>query len=77
MTKSRTTSSSLGLLIVIAVWIEHNPGTSAQISSLELLRPQYRKFRNGLFKYIGRTDTDWAYNWNVKRGVSDFVNNYL
>lgn len=65
----KTTSSYLRLLIVLGSMLAYFPRTSGQISSLELLRPHYRKLRNGLFSFIGRTDTDWAYEWNRKRGV--------
>lgn len=30
---------------------------------------EYRSLRGGLFKYIGRTDTDSAYLWNLRRQV--------
>lgn len=40
-----------------------------QTSKLEKLLPTYRVVRNLLFDFIGRTDTDWAYRWNLKRKV--------
>lgn len=30
----------------------------------------YRKFRVGLFKFVGRSDTDAAYLWSLKRQVT-------
>lgn len=31
---------------------------------------EYRKFRVGLFKFVGRSDTDAAYQWSLKRQVN-------
>lgn len=42
----------------------------SQRTFLDKFINEYRKFRVGLFKFIGRSDTDAAYQWNLKRQVS-------
>lgn len=39
----------------------------AQRTSLDKFINEYRVFRSTLFKLVGRTDTDPAYLWNLKR----------
>lgn len=43
---------------------------NGQITFLDKHRPAYRFLRNSLFEVVGRTDNQWAYDWNLKRGVS-------
>lgn len=43
---------------------------NGQITFLDKYRPAYRFLRNSLFDIFGRTDDEWAYDWNLKRGVS-------
>ena len=52
---------------VIALSCHHN--VDGQVTFLENYRPEYRIFRDTLFNVIGRSDGDWSYNWNFKRGV--------
>lgn len=39
----------------------------SQRTSLDQFINEYRALRNGLFKFIGRSDTDASYLWNVRR----------
>ncbi|XP_037036133.1 phospholipase B1, membrane-associated-like [Bradysia coprophila] len=39
-----------------------------QVTFLEKYRPEYRMFRNSLFNFIGRSDSEKSYNWNYKKG---------
>lgn len=41
----------------------------AQRTFLDKFINEYRAFRGGLFKFIGRSDTDAAYSWSLKRQV--------
>lgn len=43
----------------------------AQRTFLDKFINEYRKFRVGLFKFVGRSDTDAAYMWSLKRQVSE------
>lgn len=45
------------------------PSVQGQLTSIDSLRPLYRIFRNSVFNIVGRTDSDWAYKWNLQRGV--------
>lgn len=63
------------LLIVcaytICVLIVCEIGTiSAQRTILDKFIDEYRKFRGGLFKFVGRSDTESSYLWNLKRQVN-------
>lgn len=42
---------------------------NAQRTFLDKFITEYRTFRGGIFKFVGRTDTDSAYLWNLKRQV--------
>lgn len=42
---------------------------NGQVTSLDKYIKEYRSLRNGLFNYIGRSDTDSSYLWNLKRQV--------
>lgn len=42
---------------------------NAQRTFLDKFINEYRIFRGGLFKFVGRSDTDSAYLWNLKRQV--------
>lgn len=44
---------------------------NAQRTFLDKFINEYRKFRIGLFKFVGRSDTDAAYSWSLKRQVFD------
>lgn len=41
----------------------------AQRTFLDKFISDYRRFRIGLFKFVGRSDTDAAYLWSFKRQV--------
>lgn len=43
---------------------------SAQRTILDKFINEYRSFRGGLFKFVGRSDTESAYLWNLKRQVT-------
>lgn len=45
---------------------------SAQRTFLDKFVNEYRTFRGGLFKFIGRSDTDAAYVWSLKRQVTKY-----
>lgn len=47
---------------------------NAQRTFLDKFINEYRTFRGGLFKFVGRSDTDSAYIWSLKRQVT---NNHL
>lgn len=40
-----------------------------QVTFLDKYRPEYRMFRNSVFNFVGRSDSDKSYNWNYKKGV--------
>lgn len=40
---------------------------NSQRTSLDAFVKEYRILRNGLFKFIGRSDTNESYLWNMKR----------
>lgn len=42
---------------------------NAQRTFLDKFINEYRSFRGGLFKFVGRTDTNAAYLWSLKRQV--------
>lgn len=42
----------------------------AQRTLLDKFINEYRSLRGGLFKFIGRSDTDSSYYWNLKRQVN-------
>lgn len=42
----------------------------AQRTFLDKFINEYRSLRGGLFKYIGRSDTESSYYWNLKRQVN-------
>lgn len=42
----------------------------AQRTLLDKFIMEYRSLRGGLFKFIGRSDTDSSYYWNLKRQVN-------
>lgn len=44
---------------------------NAQRTFLDKFINEYRTFRGGLFKFIGRSDTDAAYIWSLKRQVTN------
>lgn len=43
---------------------------NAQRTFLDKFINEYRSLRGGLFKFIGRSDTDSSYYWNLKRQVN-------
>lgn len=45
----------------------------AQRTFLDNFINEYRIFRIGLFKFVGRSDTDAAYMWSLKRQVCDYL----
>lgn len=47
--------------------------TNAQRTILDKFINEYRALRGTLFKFIGRSDTDSAYIWNLKRQVTQYV----
>lgn len=42
----------------------------AQRTLLDKFIKEYRSLRGGLFKFIGRSDTDSSYYWNLKHQVN-------
>lgn len=40
-----------------------------QATILETFTPLYRLYRYTIFDFIGRSDGEWSYRWNLKRGV--------
>lgn len=40
-----------------------------QITFLDNYITSYRKLRTNIFHFIGRSDTETAYKWNLDRGV--------
>lgn len=54
--------------IAYLIWTENR--CVAQITFLDKYRPTYRFLRSSVFDFVGRTDTQWAYKWNLDRGVS-------
>lgn len=58
--------------VAVCVFGPMPPLVQAQVAVTfaDTLRPVYRMMRNFLFDNFGRTDNQWAYNWNLKRGVS-------
>lgn len=62
----------LGIVIIImTVHIGTEPNVvNGQITFVDRYRPAYRFLRNSLFDMIGRTDGQWAYDWNHKRSVN-------
>lgn len=57
------------LLSTIFITCQHNQDVNGQITFIDKYRPAYRFIRNSLFDFIGRTDGQWAYDWNYKRSV--------
>lgn len=55
---------------IMCVFVVCEIGTiSSQRTILDKFIDEYRKFRGGLFKFVGRSDTESAYLWNLKRQV--------
>lgn len=54
--------------ILSSIWTKHE--CLGQITFLENFRPTYRFLRSNVFDFVGRSDTQWAYKWNLDRGVS-------
>lgn len=52
---------AFGLILASSICVQ------TQKTSLDRYLPEYRTFRESLFKIIGRSDTDAAYLWNLKR----------
>ncbi|XP_031640385.1 phospholipase B1, membrane-associated [Contarinia nasturtii] len=52
----------IGLMIVSKI-----STVSAQRTFFDKFINEYRSFRGGIFKFVGRSDTEAAYLWNVKR----------
>lgn len=55
--------------VLFVHWFSLHSSVHGQVTFLEKYRPEYRNFRAKLFNFIGRTDGDWSYNWNYKKGV--------
>lgn len=54
---------------MLAVMLQLPQQIIGQITFFENYRPTYRMLRSSLFDMVGRTDNQWAYKWNLKRGV--------
>lgn len=61
----------VGIAIICLIICGHISTIQAQRTFLDNFINEYRKFRIGLFKFVGRSDTDAAYLWSLKRQVFD------
>lgn len=61
---------TIGVYIVCALIVCEIGKISAQRTILDKFINEYRSFRGGLFKFVGRSDTESAYLWNLKRQVT-------
>lgn len=58
--------------VVLIVILSNGKNSLGQRTSLDNFIKEYRSFRTGLFNFVGRTDTDATYMWNLRRKVSLF-----
>lgn len=64
----RLLTATAYIMCLLIMW---NTGAiSAQRTFLDKYIHQYRTFREELFKFVGRTDTEASYRWNLKRQVN-------
>lgn len=65
-------ASLLTTTVVLMLCVSGRNVVDGQVSVTlaDSLRPVYRMMRNFLFDNFGRTDNQWAYSWNLQRGVS-------
>lgn len=64
---------TIGVYIMCVFIVCEIDKISAQRTILDKFINEYRSFRGGLFKFVGRSDTESAYLWNLKRQVTTTI----
>lgn len=56
-------------IIVITIVCSCYNHAHGQVTFLDALTPLYRWYRYASLDFIGKSDNEWSYKWNLKRGV--------